>query len=424
VHITVEHGRFVEVAPESHRVPDAVHLRGVTIPGLANTHSHAFHRALRSRTQADRGSFWTWRNLMYAAADRLDPDTYHRLARAAFAEMTLAGITSVGEFHYVHHQPGGVAYENPNAMGEAVLAAAAEAGVRITLLDTLYLHGGLAADGYQPVTGPQRRFADSSADGWAERVDLLEPRDGQIIGGAIHSVRAVDPLALHVAAQWAAATAAPLHAHVSEQTIENDQCRAHHHTSPVEVLHEAGALTERFTAVHATHVDDHDMRLLAESGATVCLCPTTERDLGDGIADTTALHAAGVPISLGSDSHAVIDHFVESRSVELHERLRSHRRGIHSAPELMAMATGGHASLGWQDAGVIAPNHRADLVAVNLGSVRAAGSSTLETIVFSAIAADVTDVVVDGRVIVQGGQHHHLDVAADLELSIAALMDT
>ncbi|MFW2381585.1 MAG: amidohydrolase family protein, partial [Acidimicrobiales bacterium] len=130
VYLTIEGGRFTSVQAESEWIPDATHLHGITIPGMANTHSHAFHRALRSRTQADRGSFWTWRNLMYAAAERLDPDNYHRLATAVFAEMTLAGITSVGEFHYVHHQPGGKSYANPNAMGEAVLSAATEAGLR------------------------------------------------------------------------------------------------------------------------------------------------------------------------------------------------------------------------------------------------------------------------------------------------------
>ncbi len=427
VHITVREGRFHSVEVDAEWVPDAVHLRGITIPGLANAHSHAFHRALRSRTQADRGSFWTWRNLMYAAAERLDPDNYHRLARAAFAEMALAGITVVGEFHYVHHQPGGRPYADPNAMGEALLAAASEAGIRITLLDTLYLHGGLAADGYQPISGSQARFADASADEWVERVDRLQPADGQIIGAAMHSVRAVDPQAVSVASRWAEQSNAPLHAHVSEQTVENKSCEAHHHASPTQLLHEAGALSDRFTAVHATHVSDEDVALLAEFGATVCLCPTTERDLGDGIANTSALDSAGVPISLGSDSHAVIDHFVEARSVELHERLRSLQRGIHGADELLSMATGGHASLGWGDAGTITPGARADLVAVDLDSIRAGGSapdSALETIVFAAIATDVTDVVVDGVQIVREGQHHQLDVAAELDAAVVALMDT
>ncbi|MFW2383073.1 MAG: amidohydrolase family protein, partial [Acidimicrobiales bacterium] len=285
---------------------------------------------------------------------------------------------------------------------------------------------GLDADGYSRVGDSQARFADGSVDGWIERVDRLHADDGQIIGAAVHSVRAVDPGAVAAVAEWADQRGAPVHAHVSEQTIENDQCRAFHKASPVQVFHDAGVLGERFTAVHATHIEDRDVELLADSGASVCLCPTTERDLGDGIAEASAWRAAGIPITLGSDSHAVIDHFVEARSVEFHERLRSHHRGIHSAIELLSMATGGHASIGWPDVGTIAAGMRADLVAVDVGSVRGAGGSSenaLETVVFTATAADVTDVVIGGRHIVRDGRHQ-LDVAGDLEASISALMDT
>ena len=337
------------------------------------------------------------------------------------------GITSVGEFHYIHHQPGGEPYDNPNAMGEALLSAAGEAGVRITLLDTLYLHGGLTADGYQAVDGSQKRFADPSADSWVERVDQLPASDGQIIGAAIHSVRAVDPASQAVAARWAEQRSAPLHAHVSEQIRERAQCQAYLHASPTQVLSDSGALSDRFTAVHATHVSDEDVGLLADSGAIVCICPTTERDLGDGIANMTRFQSYRVPVSLGSDSHAVIDHFVEARSVELHERLRSHERGIHSAVELLSMATDGHAGLGWEDAGAIRPGMRADLVAVDVASVRGAGTNenaTLETLVFAATAEDVSDVVVDGTHVVRDGRHIQLDVASELTASISALMDT
>ncbi len=427
VRITVDQGRFTAVEPGSEWGPNAMHLRGTTIPGLANTHSHAFHRALRSRTQADRGSFWTWRNLMYAAAHRLDPDNYHRLARAVYAEMVLAGITSVGEFHYVHHQSGGTPYENPNAMGEALLSAATEAGIRITLLDTVYLHGGLTADGHQPVSDVQKRFADGSVDRWAERVDAITLGLHQTLGAAIHSVRAVDSSAIQTVAAWTDARSAPLHAHVSEQTAENDQCRAHYRSTPVQLLDEAGALNDRFTAVHATHLVENDVRRLAESGSTVCLCPTTERDLGDGIANTLQFTAAGVPITLGSDSHAMIDHFEEARSVELHERLRSRLRGTHRANDLLSMATAGHASLGWADAGAIRPGARADLVTVDLDSVRGAGTPSelgIEAIVFAANAGDVTDVVGDGVHIVRDRCHVRVDAAADLSTVIAELMDT
>ena len=425
--VTEVDGRFASVEPEADRPDGSTHLPGLTIPGLANAHSHAFHRALRSRTQADRGSFWTWRDLMYLAAERLDPENYFRLARATFAEMTLAGFTSVGEFHYVHHQQDGTPYDDPNAMGEALLAAAGEAGIRITLLDTLYLHGGLGPDGHTAKAGAQLRYSDRSADVWVERVELLAPGPNQRIGAAIHSVRAVDPASMKIAAEWADHRDAPLHAHVSEQRAENEQCRAHHGATPTGVLHEAGALNERFSVVHATHVTPDDVRILAECGSTVCLCPTTERDLGDGLGPTGELARAGVAMTLGSDSHAVIDPFEECRGLEVDERLRSEKRGIHSATELLAMATGaGHRSLGWADAGTLREGDRADLVTVDLDSVRTAGwtaATAVEAAVFAATATDVTTVIIDGSIVVEDRHHRGLDVTADLQASISELMD-
>jgi formiminoglutamate deiminase len=427
VAITVADGRFASVEPDQAPPGGATRLPGVTIPGLANAHSHAFHRALRSRTQAPSGSFWSWRRSMYAVADRLDPDRYHRLARATFAEMTLAGTTAVGEFHYVHHQPDGTPYDNPNAMGEAVLAAADDAGLRITLLDALYLHGGLGASGYCPAEGSQRRFCDGDSAAWAARVDALRPSATHRIGAAIHSVRAVDPDSMRVAADWANGTGAPLHAHVSEQRDENEQCLAHHATTPTGLLHEAGALGGHFTAIHATHADPDDLGLLAATGSWVCVCPTTERDLGDGIGPTAELVDAGVGLALGTDSHAVIDLLEEARAVELDERLRTERRGVHPAAALLTMATtNGQASLGWHDAGAIAPGRRGDLVTIALDSVRTAGATpdvALEAIVFAASAADVTDVVVGGEPAVRDGQHLRIDVATELRASIADLVE-
>lgn len=418
-------GRITAIASDASPPGDAVRLAGLTIPGLANTHSHAFHRALRSRTQTGSGSFWTWREVMYEAAARLDPDTYRRLARAVFGEMALAGHTVVGEFHYVHHQPDGTPYADPNAMGEAVLAAAHEAGIRITLLDTIYLHGGLDADGYRPVSDAQRRFRDMDADAWAVRLSALRPQSGQFVGAAIHSVRAVDPQAMTAVAQWADAAGAPVHAHVSEQRAENDACVAHHGCRPVELLERAGVLGPRFCAVHATHLVPADVDALGSAGASVCLCPTTERDLGDGIGPSTELVSAGVPLHLGSDSHAVIDHFLEARAVELDERLRSEKRGLHAAAALLTMATrNGHAALGWPDAGSFEVGMRADLVTVQLDSPRTAGTpddAMTEAVVFAATAADVTDVVVDGRSVVADGRHLTLDVPAELDASIKEL---
>jgi formiminoglutamate deiminase len=425
VSVMVEGDRIVAVDADTAPPPNATRLTGVTIAGLANSHSHAFHRALRSRTQAGTGSFWTWREVMYEAATRLDPETYHRLARGVYAEMAMAGHTVVGEFHYLHHQADGTPYRDPNAMGEALLAAAADVGIRITLLDTLYLHGGLAGDGYLAVEGAQVRFRDRDVDAWANRVSAVPAGPDQQVGAAIHSVRAVDPDAIAEAACWAREHAAPLHAHVSEQTAENDACLARHGCTPTELLENGGALGTDFCAVHATHLTAHDIGLLAGSASTVCLCPTTERDLGDGIGPTVELSNAGVGLHLGSDSHASIDHFVEARSVEWGERLRTRRRGAHAANDLLAMATvNGHRALGWHDAGRIAVGERADLVTVRLDSERTAGTppGLAAGVVFAATAADVVSVVSGGRRIVADGRHDTIDAAAELSASIEEVL--
>jgi formiminoglutamate deiminase len=386
---------------------DAERLPGLTLPGLANAHSHAFQRALRGRTHAGTGSFWTWRDQMYALADALDPDSCHRLARATFGEMALAGITLVGEFHYVHHAPDGSAYADPNAMGAAVISAAEEAGIRLTLLDACYLRGGLG------------RFRDADADAWAARVEGLRDGPGVRIGAAIHSVRAVDA---HSAAQVAqAARGRPLHAHVSEQPAENEECAAENGATPTSVLATAGALDGHFTAVHATHVSDEDVALLGR--AHVCLCPTTERDLADGIGPARRLREAGARLALGSDSHAVIDLFEEARAVELDERLATGVRGHHRASSMLAAATAtGYRSLGWPEGGRIEPGAPADLVTVTLAGVRLAGTRPADAVaatVFAAGTGDVRSVMVAGRWIVRDGIHLRLDVPRELETAIA-----
>jgi formiminoglutamate deiminase len=382
------------------------HLPGLVLPGFANTHSHAFHRALRGRTHGERGSFWTWRDRMYDVAARLDPDSYFTLARAVYGEMALAGITAVGEFHYLHHGPDGRPYGDPNAMGDALLAAAREAGIRITLLDALYLTA--TVDG-APLEGVQRRFGDRDFDAWATRVEALKPAGHARIGAAVHSVRAVPAAFLE-----GMTGRGPLHVHLSEQRVENEQCLATYGCTPAELLHRYGVLGPQTTAVHATHLTDTDRKTL--SGTGVCFCPTTERDLADGIGPARALADAGSPLSLGSDSHAVIDPFEEARGLEMNERLATERRGHFSAAELLAAATN-HAAIGWADAGTIAVGHRADLVAVSLDSPRTAGVDPAGAI-FAATAADVTHVVADGRIIVDGGRHTGFDVPRALTAAI------
>ncbi|WP_435840107.1 formimidoylglutamate deiminase [Streptomyces chilikensis] len=385
--------------------PGAEPLRGLTLPGLANAHSHAFHRALRGVVQAGRGTFWTWREVMYQVAGRLDPDSYLALARAVYAEMALAGITAVGEFHYLHHAPGGVRYDDPNAMGEALIEAAAQAGIRITLLDTAYLSSGFG----EPPTAPQLRFSDGDAGTWAARAALLKDREHARIGAAVHSVRAVPADQLEQVARWAEERGAPLHVHLSEQPAENEACLAAHGRTPARLLADHGVLGPRTTGVHNTHLTDEDIALIGGSGTGTCMCPTTERDLADGIGPAPALQRAGSPLSLGSDSHAVIDLFEEARALELDERLRTRVRGHWSAGALLRAATAdGHAALGRPEAGRLEPGAPADWTTVALDTVRTAGpppARGAETAAFAATAADVRHTVCAGRHVVRDGVH-------------------
>jgi formiminoglutamate deiminase len=390
-------GTHITATSTSQQAPvGSVTLPGLTVPGFANCHSHAFHRALRGRTQqASAGSFWTWRDAMYDAAAGLDPDSYYALAAAVYAEMALAGITAVGEFHYLHHDRGGKRYADANEMGHAVVAAARDAGLRIALLDTCYLSSGFG----KPPQGVQVRFSDGTVDEWADRVSALDTRadPGVVVASAIHSVRAVPAADLPAVA--AVRPSAPLHVHVSEQVAENDACLQRYGCTPTRLLRDAGALDARTTAVHATHVNRDDIADLGGAGGFVAFCPTTERDLADGVGPAGALADSGARLTLGTDSHALIDMCEEMRAVELDERLVKQRRAQWSAVDLLAAATWqGQASLGFADAGRIAPGHWADLVTVDLESPRTAGTGrSADSIVFAASAADVTSVIASGR---------------------------
>ncbi len=410
VRVEVEAGRFTSVEVDTERPGTPV--RGLTLPGFANTHSHAFHRALRGRGEREGGSFWTWREQMYDVAGRLDPDGYYDLARATYAEMVAAGYTSVGEFHYLHHQPDGTPYDDPNAMGHALVAAARDAGIRITLLDTLYLSSGFG----KPVEGVQRRYSDGDPETWLARVEAMRDDAGSRIGAAVHSVRAVPQD--HLAAAAVFEGERPLHVHLSEQSAENEQCLAAYGVTPTRLLADAGLLGITTSVVHATHLTDDDVALLRDQCGFVSICPTTERDLGDGIGPTDRLRAAGhTELTLGSDSHAVIDPFEEMRALELDERLATGVRGAWPAAELLTMATlNGQVSLDWADSGAIAVGNRADLVTLDLASPRTAGTGADEhTAVFAASAADVRQVMVDGRIVFDGD---HARVGRELDAAI------
>ncbi len=417
--LEIADGRITAVSPDVTAPADAERLDGLVLPGLANAHSHAFQRALRGATHRDPGSFWTWRRQMYELAGRLDPDSMLAIARATFAEMALAGITLVGEFHYVHHGPGGVPYADPNAMGHAIIAGAGQAGVRLTLVDACYLDGGIEPD---PV---QKRFFDADVEAWSTRVSALADGPAVRLGAAVHSMRAVPPESAAQVARWAAQDGRPIHAHVSEQPAENEACLEVYGATPTGLLHYEGALSDRFTAVHATHVSDEDVSLLGQAGVSCCLCPTTERDLADGIGPARRLHESGCRLTIGTDSNALIDPWEEMRAIELDERLASGARGgLGGATLLQSGTASGYGSLGWPEGGSIARGALADLLCLDLGGVRLAGCSAedlVDSAVFAAGPDDVRHVLVGGRFVVRDGGHVSLDVAGELDSAVGAL---
>lgn len=414
-----ESGNIVAVQKGAPPPPGAHRLAGTVLPGFANAHSHAFHRALRGRVGESAENFWSWRVAMYELADRLDPTTLHDLALGAFAEMACAGFTAVGEFHYLRFDPEGHEYDEPHAMAVAVAEAARAAGVRLTLLDACYLEGSPGL----PVDGTQRRFADPSAEAWARRADDLGAAlgDDVVVGAAIHSVRTVPPGAASTVAAWADRHGVPLHAHVSEQTEENEAALAAYGATPTVVLERAGALSERFVAVHATHLTGADRAELARHGASVCVCPTTERELADGLVELAPLRDAGIALCLGTDSQAVVDPFEEQRCLEGHERLRTRRRGtLPPAALLEAAGAAGHRAIGRPRGGVLRAGAPCDLVHVADGSLRLAGvdDASVGGILAAAVAADVRDVVVGGRTVVRDGVHVARDVAGLLGAAV------
>ncbi|MBT2501106.1 formimidoylglutamate deiminase [Curtobacterium sp. ISL-83] len=421
--VEVEDGRVARIVREGdaafERRPGDVEF-GTVLPGFVNAHSHAFHRVLRGRTHADGGDFWQWRQRMYEAAGALDPDLYHRLATGVFREMLAAGWTTVGEFHYVHHQPDGSPYLPAHGMEAALASAAQDAGIRLVLLDTLYLTGGVD----QPLAPEQRRFGDGDASWWLDRWHALRERLADssplvTLGAAVHSTRAVPPPALAtVAAGLPAHT--PLHVHLSEQPQENADVLTRYGVTPTRLLSDAGLLTPRLTVVHATHLTDDDVAALGAARVSVVMCPTTEADLADGIGPARALADAGARIAVGSDQNAVVDPFLEMRGLEAAERLGSGRRGRFAPRELLAAASaGGAAALGLvegrpdQEARGLAVGDLADFVEVDDASVRTTGSSGVQ-LVLTATASDVRRVVVGGEVLGRGD-----DAASGLREAIA-----
>jgi len=409
---------------------DPIRLKNrALLPGLVNAHSHAFQRVIRGRTerrsQNPSDSFWTWREQMYAAANRLTPEDIYAASRMAFLEMALAGITAVGEFHYLHHAPDGTRYADPNLLEREMIRAARDVGIRIALLRVAY-----ARAGYQRDPDPQQvRFIESSPEDYLSSLEQLlaapELNAGEAwVGVAPHSVRAVPLDYLKTIVEFANARGLVVHMHVAEQTAEVEACIEEYGRSPVALLDTEGLLSEKFTAVHAIHVTPKGVTALAQGGANVCACPTTERNLGDGVVPVDAYFKAGVPVSLGTDSQIQIDLLEDARELEYHLRLQQTARNVLATDDadyadesglarrlFECATTNGAASIGYEG-GAIETGAPTDFFTVDLDDPSLAGSTVdnlMANVVFSLSRTAVKDVVVGGKRIVADGRHPQQD---------------
>jgi formimidoylglutamate deiminase len=387
--------------------------RKAVLPGFVNTHSHSFQRLIRGKSESREMSgrdFWSWRGTMYHAAAHLEPQQVYDVARMAFLEMLLSGTTTVGEFHYLHNAPGGRPYDDPNLLSKQVIAAAQSVGIRIVLLRSAYMRSGYEL----PSDAGQIRFFESAAQ-FIENMEALAAATDVPVGVAPHSLRAVPLRALKEIAAWTRKRKLPLHMHVAEQIAENEACLREYGLTPVALLGREGLLGPDFTAVHAIHITVEEIGLLARSGATVCSCPTTERNLGDGVIVADQVMREGIGIALGSDSQAQIDPLEDARELEYHLRLDREQRAILDqigeqtlALRLFECATvNGARSLGVQ-AGELSAGSLADFFTVDLDDVSIAGHSggdLLPLLVFSLDRTAIRDVVVNGRWVVRDGRH-------------------
>jgi formimidoylglutamate deiminase len=393
---------------------DTVSLPGkALLPGFVNSHSHSFQRLIRGKSESRAMSgrdFWSWRGTMYHAAAHLDPEEVYDVARMAFLEMLLSGTTTVGEFHYLHNAPGGAPYEDPNLLSKQVIAAAKSVGIRIVLLRSAYLRSGYEL----PPDPGQIRFYESTAR-FIDNMEALTAATDVPVGVAPHSLRAVPLRDLRQIAEWTRERKLPLHMHVAEQIAENEACLREYGLTPVALLDKEGLLAPNFTAVHAIHISAEEIGLLARSGATICSCPTTERNLGDGIIVADQVMREGIRIALGSDSQAQIDPLEDARELEYHLRLDREQRAILDqiggktlASRLFDCATvNGARSLG-VNAGTLSAGSFADFFTVDLDDLSIAGHSgedLLPLLVFSLDRTAIRDVVVNGRWVVRDGRH-------------------
>jgi formimidoylglutamate deiminase len=399
--------------------PDTVMVRlpgKALLAGFVNAHSHSFQRLIRGRTESRRSGgrdFWSWRGAMYHAAASLSPEQIYHVARMCFLEMALAGTTAVGEFHYLHRTPEGNAYPNANLLAHQVMAAAKSVGIRIGLLRTAYQRAGFEL----PPDPGQIRFVESTQEFLGNLDDLRRRYHSSEawIGVAPHSVRAVPIEDIAKLAEYARENHLPLHMHVSEQKAELAACQREYGTSPVRLLARHGVLDNNFTAVHAIHIDPEEMDLLAAKGATICSCPTTERNLGDGIFPAHPVMERGIRVAFGSDSQAQIEPLEDARELEYHLRLQHQQRSVLDGIDgqelparLFACATANGAAALHCPAGDLATGKLADFFTVDLNHHSIAGNDPehlLAMIVFGLQRSAISDVVAGGKFLIRNHFH-------------------
>jgi formimidoylglutamate deiminase len=394
------------------------------LPGLANAHSHTFQRLFRGRAEgraAGGDTFWTWREQMYRAAGFVSPEQLYDVARATFLEMVCAGVTVVGEFHYLHRDPEGHSYGDANLLGHQVIAAAQSVGLRISLLRTAYFRAGFE----RPPHPGQKRFYERPEE-YLRNLDDLATKyvgvEGVTVGAAPHSIRAVPLEQLkEIAGAAHSLWGMPLHMHISEQVGENAACQAEYGTTPVSLVSEHGILSPKTTLIHAIHLTEPEFEAVAASGATICSCPTTERNLGDGIFPADTAVRLGIPVTFGTDSQAQIDILEDARQLEYHLRLQQQQRGILDASAregwasrepiesllFRAASVNGYTSPGLAG-GNLAAGEPADFFTVDLNDLSILGvdeESLTSQAVFSMAKSAVRDVAVQGRLILENGRH-------------------
>jgi len=406
--LTIDRGWIVDVAADSEPSSNSRRL-GIVVPGMPNTHSHAFQRAMAGLTEyrvKQRDSFWTWRETMYRFANRITPDDQRNIAAWLYADMLRAGYTTVAEFHYLHHAPGGSPYDRIGEMSEAVVDGAELAGINLTQLPVLYMTGGF--DGSE-LAEEQRRFGNTT-DSYLQLLTEVTARcagsEQQRTGLALHSLRAVPPQAMRTILEQLddVVPGAPVHIHVAEQTREVDDCVNERGARPVEWLLDNASVDERWCLVHATHLSDSEIRNIARSGATVGLCPTTEANLGDGVFPLPAFLEHGGSVSVGSDSNTSVNLIEELRWLEYVQRLTTHSRNVvadaagnHTGQRLFELCLDGGRRATGQRVGAIETGCRADLLVVDEDIGHVPGHLTLDRLVFGTDRSPFCDVMVAGQ---------------------------